>query len=805
MVAPNAEAVIVGAIDPVGGKVVEVPTHQDINEKLRLGPEDVDSDTGKKTKEDGVSTEIVPAAPAYDGSEGDKDDNESEGDDNIIIITGADAALHLLPMRDDHEPALTFRSLFLATILSAFQAVMSQIYTFKPTQITISGTFIVLIAYFCGNAWAAFLPRGDRFEARWRARGGLGKPPAWIRAISFFNHGEWNLKEHAICAITATSASNSSASVMVFAAQDLFYDLPPSAVTVVLSVISIGLFGYGICGVMRPIAVWHVDAVYWSTLPTVKTLQALHWQNLKDSKPLRWFWYSFLGMSFYEFFPAYIFPWLNSVSIPCLAAMHATGDQAAVLTNLFGGSLTNEGLGLFSLSFDWQYITSFNTSLPLKLQAHAAIGYFVCFCAMLGIYYTNAWDAMSQPFMSTRLRTQEGGAYPVSKVFVGGVLDHDAFAEHGVPRLTGSFAYAIFMANAAIGALVAHCALFWGGDIVRAFKSAKAGRYDDRHHAHMAKHYKETPWHWYVAVLVISFVLGLVVVLKENVTLPVWAYIVSLIMGIIIAPLSTILYSRYGNGIATNNLSKMLAGLMIPERPVGNMYFAAWSHNVIANAVTLSNDLKMGEYLKIPPRAMFLTQIYGTVLGGFINYAVMTSIIKGNRELLTDGNGNASWSGATMQSYNTSASSWALAQYLYKAGALYEMVPVGLAIGAGIVAVHRVVAYFLPKIRGFSLNEINFPQFIQYAGFIPYNAPQTCVIFSQIIAGFFVQFYLRNYKPATFKNYSYLVTGAFDGASLFILFILSFAVFGAGGPSIPFPSWWGNNVDGNYDLCPVPE
>lgn len=61
---------------------------------------------------------------------------------------------------------------------------------------------------------------------------------------------------------------------------------------------------------------------------------------------------------------------------------------------------------------------------------------------------------------------------------------------------------------------------------------------------------------------------------------------------------STLLYSRYGNGIATNNLSKMLAGLMLPERPVGNMYFAAWSHNVISNAVNLSNDLKMGEYRK---------------------------------------------------------------------------------------------------------------------------------------------------------------------------------------------------------------
>lgn len=144
---------------------------------------------------------------------------------------------------------------------------------------------------------------------------------------------------------------------MVFTAQDLFYDLPLSATTVVLSTISIGLFGYGICGILRPICVWHVESVYWSSLPTVKTLQGLHWQDVKNSKPLRFFWYSFVGMTAYEFFPAYIFPWLNSVSIPCLASMNATGDKASVLTNLFGGATNNEGLGLFSLSFDWQYVS----------------------------------------------------------------------------------------------------------------------------------------------------------------------------------------------------------------------------------------------------------------------------------------------------------------------------------------------------------------------------------------------------------------------------------------------------------------
>jgi hypothetical protein len=221
---------------------------------------------------------------------------------------------------------------------------------------------------------------------------------------------------------------------------------------------------------------------------------------------------------------------------------------------------------------------------------------------------------------------------------------------------------------------------------------------------------------------------------------------------------------------------------------------------------------------------MFLTQIYGTVLGGFINYAVMISIVAGNKKLLADTNGNSSWSGATIQSYNTNATTWALAAYLYKKGAAYSIVPYGLLIGAAVVVVHRIVArvgfliryflvfhhlltteQFIPKIGKFSLYEINFPQFIQYAGYIPYNQSQTCVLLSWTIVGFFTQYYLRNYRPRIFRDYSYLIAGAFDGASLTCLFILSFAVFGAGGPAVPFPQWWGNNVAGNYDHCPVAE
>lgn len=68
----------------------------------------------------------------------------------------------------------------------------------------------------------------------------------------------------------------------------------------------------------------------------------------------------------------------------------------------------------------------------------------------------------------------------------------------------------------------------------------------------------------------------------------------------------------------------------------------------------------------------------------------MISIVAGNREVLADSNGNSSWSGATLQAYNTNATSWALASYLYKYGAQYWAVPLGLVIGAAAVIVHRI-------------------------------------------------------------------------------------------------------------------
>jgi hypothetical protein len=84
----------------------------------------------------------------------------------------------------------------------------------------------------------------------------------------------------------------------------------------------------------------------------------LHFDTAINRKRVRLFWTAFAVMFIYEIIPSYIFPLLNGFNIFCLASQHASPSVQNVFTNIFGGADGNEGLGLLSISFDWQYIGS---------------------------------------------------------------------------------------------------------------------------------------------------------------------------------------------------------------------------------------------------------------------------------------------------------------------------------------------------------------------------------------------------------------------------------------------------------------
>ena len=77
----------------------------------------------------------------------------------------------------------------------------------------------------------------------------------------------------------------------------------------------------------------------------------------------------------WEIFPEWIFPLLTGFSVFCLA--NPTSED---FTRIFGGSNGNEGLGLLSVCFDWQYISGGVNPfvIPLKAQFSNFLGYLLC-------------------------------------------------------------------------------------------------------------------------------------------------------------------------------------------------------------------------------------------------------------------------------------------------------------------------------------------------------------------------------------------------------------------------------------------
>ena len=147
-----------------------------------------------------------------------------------------------------------------------------------------------------------------------------------------------------------------------------------------------------------------------------------------------------------------------------------------------------------------------------------------------------------------------------------------------------------------------------------------------------------------------------------------------------------------------------------------------WSHDVVLTSIGLAQDLKIGQYLKISPREMFLTQVWGTILGAIVNYVVMVSVVDAQREILLDPIGTNIWryitflsegectilivlarsSGQNTQSLNSAAVTWSLAKELYGPGGPYVWIPLSLVFG------------MVPTIIQWAISKISLPAFPRF-------------------------------------------------------------------------------------------
>ncbi|KAI0797406.1 OPT oligopeptide transporter [Irpex lacteus] len=705
------------------------------------------------------------------------------------IETDMDYAVRLISLEDDPDlPIFTLRMLFLAVGLSCFGAVLGQIFYFRPQTITVSQLFLQIFAFILGKALEDILPGpgSKRFKTRdnrfWR----------------FLNPGPFNIKEHVSITIMASTASSSALAISIFAAQDLYYHVRPNVAVGIFTLISSQLLGYGLAGIMRIFLVYPTFAIYPQLVPTVQLFDTLHrgQHALLQKKRMRFFWITLITIFVWEWFPEYIAPTLTGVSIFCLA-----DRKSPWVTRIFGGAAGNEGLGMFSLCFDWAYVGSGGGSIgslftPLSTQLSLYGGTAVCIIAFCACYAKNVWYAQNFPFLTQLLFYQNGTQYDQLAILNDDfTLNYDKLAEQGLPYYAASQLLYKVSRTMYIGAALTHFLLWHGKTVFNIIKDSRTKDPDDPHYQKM-KVYKEVPIWWYLLILLGTFGLALGMAYAADSGLPWWGLIVSLIFATLFIPVVGTLNCTVGYAPSIENLVQIVGGAVIPGKPVANMYFTLYGWNTVTQSLALLGDLKLGQYTKIPPRVTFFVQSVGTVIGALLNFLIMRTVIDAHRPILLDVQGSNIWSGQQVQSYNSDAIAWgALGKPLYATGTRYGFVPFMLIAGLGFPIIPWYLHQRYPK---FGWNKIFTPVLVAELGILSVGINSS--LFTSFLLALFSQWYLRKYRATWFRKYNFLLSAALDGGTQIMIFVYTFAVGGGSGTVRPFPEW-ALNPSGNPDYC----
>ncbi|KAI9442371.1 OPT oligopeptide transporter protein-domain-containing protein [Lactarius indigo] len=718
-----------------------------------------------------------------------------------------DIVTHVISVHDD--PSLnpwTFRSFFIGIGLSAFGGILAEIYYFKPQTVLVSTMFLTIVSYVLGIAMEAFIPR----------RG-------WFR---YLNPGPFNKKENAFIVIMASAATNSALGTEVLAVQRLFYNITPNGAASVFLLFSSQLLGYGIGGLMRPILLYPSKMLYPGVFPVVSMLDAFYQEGSTrcpegNKKRLKLFYVAFSAIFIWEIFPEWMFPLLTGFSVFCLGNPRSTN-----FTRIFGGSNGNEGLGLLSICFDWQYISAGMNpfTIPLKAQVSNFIGYILCIVIFVAVYYNNIWESRNFPFLSQELFYENGTVYDQLLVLNDNLeVDPTLLAEQGLPFYAGTWIIYLLTTNIGTAATFTHLLLWNRNDLRGAwgwvnkdslkrmwtefdwrFWKADGAREVspdgdlDPHYREMLK-YPDAPNSWYSAILVSSFITAIVIIYKTDSTLPWWGFMIACLLAVICTLFFASFFAMTGITFTIQPFIQMIGGFLHPGKPMANMYFVLFGYNSVIQAQVLLRDLKIAQYTKLPPRATFAAQISGTLFGSILNYIMMNSIIDNQRDILLSVEGTNIWSGQQPQQYNSQSIAWGgLSHELFAHGKRYQWVAWGYIVGLFAPVPFWLVHQFYPKLRADYL----------YAPLIAIYMSWLCVGISSSYTSYyaialFSQWYLRTRYPRWFTKYNYILGAALDGGTQVMVFILSFAVQGAAGTSHLFPYWWGANQGGNYDRCAI--
>ncbi|KAK2627016.1 hypothetical protein QTJ16_004191 [Diplocarpon rosae] len=545
-------------------------------------------------------------------------------------------------------------------------------------------------------------------------------------------------------------------------------------------------------GLARRWIVYPAALTWPSSLSSTVLFRALHEPQEKtpvngwNLSRYRFFSY-FTLFAFVQFwFPDYIWE-----SLSAFAFITWIWPHNQKVNTLFGMS---SGLGLLPISFDWTQITyagnPLTTPFYITCNAFAVVVFFFFFLSPI-LYYANVWNSAYLPLLSSSTFDNTGASYNMTRVIdenLNFVLsNYEAYSPMYI-SLAYSLTYGLSFA--AVTSMVFHTYLYNGSEIWARFKNARKGGEDV--HKRLMNAYQEVPDWWYAALTLGVLALGAFVVRYWDSGLPTWGFfVVCFGMGAVLIIPEGILEGTTNQRVFLNIVSELIAGYAWPGKPIANMMVKCYGHNSIKHGLDFAQDLKLGQYMKIPPRVLFAGQIYATLLATATQTGVLRWMFSNIPNLCSPNNTQRFTCNGAKVTYSASLIWGSIGpQRMFEHGQVYNGIMYFFLIGPLVT-----VAVWLVYLRHPHswVKYINVPVFFNAAGNIPpANTTQYSLWF---IFGFLFNYLIRKRAFGWWKRYNYLLQAAMDTgtalATILIFFALSYH-------SIEF-NWWGNTVGADTD------
>ncbi|RDW87636.1 hypothetical protein BP5796_03330 [Coleophoma crateriformis] len=679
---------------------------------------------------------------------------------------------------DPSIPCNTLRAWVLTTLFVVLFSGVNQFFGLRYPSLTIGYVVAQILVFPVGRAWER-LPR-------WRVP--LGK-------LAFdVNPGPFSIKEHAlivICVNISASVAYASGSLVAIISP-VYWNRDYGPGFSFLYLLTTQMLGFGLAGLSRRWLVYPAALIWPSSLSCTVLFRALH--EPQESSPVSGWTltrYRFFGCFTIFAFILFFFPDYIWTSLSTFAFITWIFPHNQKVNTIFG---MNSGLGLLPISIDWTQInyagTPLTTPFYITCNAFAVVVIFYLFLSPI-LYYKNVWYSAYLPLLSSSTFDNTGASYNISRV-VDSNLNFvlEKYEAYSPMYISMSYSISYALSFAAVTAIVVHTYLYNGTEIWAKFKNSRHGGEDI--HKRLMRSYKEVPDWWYAVLTVGVLGLGIFTIRYWDSGLPVWGFIVVCFgMGVVLIIPEGILEGTTNQRIFLNIITELIAGYAWPGKPIANMMVKCYGYNSVKHGMDFAQDLKLAQYMKIPPRVLFVGQIYATILATATQTGVLRWMIGNIPNLCKSTNTQRFTCNGAKVVYSASLIWGSIGpQRMFQSGQVYSGIMYFFILGPVVT----VLVYSLYRRYPNSwIRYINVPIFFNAAGNIP---PATTAQYSLwFIFGFIFNYHIRSRAFDWWKRYNYLLQAAMDTGTALATIIIFFCLSYNG---ITF-KWWGNTVGSNTD------